>query len=565
MLRQLAHIHAVERDAAGGDVVKARDQVDQRRFAAARRADERRRLAGARGEADVLEHVFICAPVAERDVLELDHASYLFRQLFGPLGIPHAALALQHVGDAPRRNGRARRHHEHHADHQKAHDDLHGVLDERHHVAHLHGGIRDLVPAHPHNQQRHAIHYKHHHRHHGGHHAGTEQVDVCQLAVGFVEALFLKLLRRERADHHHTGQIFTADKIELIDQLLHQLETRHQQRAHGRDQTQDQHDGQRDDPRHATAFAQRHERAADADDGRVAHRAQAHRHKALDLHHVVGAAGDQAGRAETVKFVVCKACDAGENIAAQIARDARAHAAAAKAYADGARGQQQRQQEHFAARAEDIARLDRVRIRAELHIKALGKHRSRLATHAFGRGGGLTDGLVHHFPGQLLQHRQQSGEARHGIGRAAKRVIQPRQRVGVERGVAPECLRFRCSGPFLLEVRPRSGAHRVRVRRQIGRFDQRTVVLVHKHSHQPQAVGRNGARRGLIDAALLNANVDKVAHQIRQVEVDRRLAEHQHNHSQREAEIRLQIPLQSQHGKSLSFVSFFRCFARGLF
>ena len=41
----------------------------------------------------------------------------------------------------PGRDGGAGHHHEHHADHEEAHNDLHGVLDEGHHVAHLHGGI----------------------------------------------------------------------------------------------------------------------------------------------------------------------------------------------------------------------------------------------------------------------------------------------------------------------------------------------------------------------------------------------------------------------------------------
>ena len=151
----------------------------------------------------MLQHIFVRALIVEGDVVELHKPFDFFRQVPGLGRVLHAAFAGKDIRDAARRDGGAGDHHEHHADHEEAHNDLHGVLDEGHHVAHLHGGIRDLVAADPYDQQRNAVHYQHHHRHHRGHGAEHEQVVVGKVLIGFVEAFLFKILRGERADDHH--------------------------------------------------------------------------------------------------------------------------------------------------------------------------------------------------------------------------------------------------------------------------------------------------------------------------------------------------------------------------
>ena len=66
----VAQIHAADFDRAARRVVKAQQQVGERGFAGAARADERDELAGLDGEIDVAQHRFFA--VAEIEVLKLD-------------------------------------------------------------------------------------------------------------------------------------------------------------------------------------------------------------------------------------------------------------------------------------------------------------------------------------------------------------------------------------------------------------------------------------------------------------------------------------------------------------
>ncbi len=67
---QLAHVDPINRDAALLHVIKARDQIRQRRFAAAAHPDQRDDFALADLEIDIVQHPFVA--VAEADVLERD-------------------------------------------------------------------------------------------------------------------------------------------------------------------------------------------------------------------------------------------------------------------------------------------------------------------------------------------------------------------------------------------------------------------------------------------------------------------------------------------------------------
>ena len=71
---QVAHVVAVDPDAALLGVVEARQQADERRLARARRPDDRHGASGGDPERDVLQHVGP-AFVAEPDAVELDLAA----------------------------------------------------------------------------------------------------------------------------------------------------------------------------------------------------------------------------------------------------------------------------------------------------------------------------------------------------------------------------------------------------------------------------------------------------------------------------------------------------------
>ena len=99
--RSSRDIDAVDGHGAVGGVVEARDEVDQRRLAAAGAADDRRRLAGLSDERDVVQDGLLGARVTELDVLELDARSRMVARPDGgrwqSLGMPCRCprLALQ--------------------------------------------------------------------------------------------------------------------------------------------------------------------------------------------------------------------------------------------------------------------------------------------------------------------------------------------------------------------------------------------------------------------------------------------------------------------------------------
>ena len=73
--RDVADVHAVDPDRAAGDVVEARDQIDQRRLARAAAAHNRDHLAGLRREAHAAQdRPRVAVIVGEDDVVELQRA-----------------------------------------------------------------------------------------------------------------------------------------------------------------------------------------------------------------------------------------------------------------------------------------------------------------------------------------------------------------------------------------------------------------------------------------------------------------------------------------------------------
>ena len=73
----MADILPVERDRAGGNLVEARDQLAERRFAAAALADQRQHFAGLDVQIDVGENVALALVIGEGDVVEADVAVHM--------------------------------------------------------------------------------------------------------------------------------------------------------------------------------------------------------------------------------------------------------------------------------------------------------------------------------------------------------------------------------------------------------------------------------------------------------------------------------------------------------
>ena len=140
VLRDLGDVLAVDQDAAGAQVVKAQQQVDQGRLARARTADQAYAFAGAYREVQVLHHG-LAVVVAERHVVKyhfaardlqrprlgrIEHRGRMGQGVDAVLDGAHAFKQAGHFPHHPARMARdAQRHRRHGRDRARAHLALH--------------------------------------------------------------------------------------------------------------------------------------------------------------------------------------------------------------------------------------------------------------------------------------------------------------------------------------------------------------------------------------------------------------------------------------------------------
>jgi hypothetical protein len=351
---QLAHVHAVDPDRAGGGVEQPGHEVHQGGLAGAGAADDRRRLPRPGGEADPGEDRLVGTRVGESGVGHLQLAApHIAAQ--GLPRRPHARLRPQHLADPVRGDGGTRDHHCHEGGHHDGHQDLHEVAQERDEGAHLHGPVLDPERAEP--DHRHAGHVQHQH-HHGErerHQPAGPQRGVRDVLVGLGETRALDVLPDERAHHADAGELLAQDPVHGVDPLLHLPEQRHhpdddephagEQHGHG--------DG--DQPGQLHVLLDGHDHAADGEHGRGHHHGGAHQHQLLDLLDVVGGPGDQAGRAELGDFLLGELPHPGEDGAPQVPAGAHGRLRAEVHGDHGAGDLQQRDPQHEPAEVEDDA------------------------------------------------------------------------------------------------------------------------------------------------------------------------------------------------------------------
>ena len=374
MLADIAHVDAIDGDAARRDVMEALRQLEHRGLAAARGADDGRGLARLAREADILEHALGAVGVPEAHVLEGDArarqpVSAEQRVLsLARVGVGNGGLAFEHLIDALSGHIGARQHDGEHADHKEAHNDDHGVGDERDEVAGLQIACIDGVATEPDNAHRHQVHDEHHERHHEGHHAISEQLRLHQARVRLIEARLLVLLAAERADDRQAREQLARHQVHPVDELLHDLELRHG-RLH--EHAHDHRDGgnrRDDDPAHGQVGARDHDDAADSQDRRVEHHAQQHDGDHLHELHVVGAARDQRCGAERLDLGIGEADNLVEQAFAQAASHLGRRARRQKAHHDGDDHAERSKAEHLRAGCRQIVHLHGVKVVAQLLI-----------------------------------------------------------------------------------------------------------------------------------------------------------------------------------------------------
>ena len=104
---QVAHILAVDADGSRRQLIEARDQTDDRRFARACRPDKCRSLARFDNQINIFQDQ-TAGSVAEAHVFKFDSA-LKFRCFVGLLACPAFALHIHHFLDALERDGRFRK------------------------------------------------------------------------------------------------------------------------------------------------------------------------------------------------------------------------------------------------------------------------------------------------------------------------------------------------------------------------------------------------------------------------------------------------------------------------
>ena len=296
------HVLPVDPHAAGNRVVKARDQADQRRLAAAGAADDADRLPALHGEADVAKARRAGALVGEGDVLKA-HGVLALRCRRGALGrVLHARAHPQHAADALRAGHRLVERDDQRRELDQLDDDLQHVVVQRDDLPLLHAAEVDL----------HGRLVDQEHGREVDEHIGQriqqrgdpadKLVQLRQRAVARLKLLDRLRLAAERADHAHAGQVLARQAGHAVQPGLRLLEQR------DADQHDEKRDGQQHRDRHrkddgaAGVDRERHDHRTQNDERAAQQQAQAHVEAVLHLVHVVGQPRDQRVAADRVQL-----------------------------------------------------------------------------------------------------------------------------------------------------------------------------------------------------------------------------------------------------------------------
>jgi hypothetical protein len=349
----VADVDAVDVERALGDVVEARDQVDERALAAAGAADDRGRPARRDVERDVVQDRVLGAGIAELDVPERHRARRRGRGDRLRL-VADGRRRPQDLLDPAGRHDAARDHHEHEDGHHHGEQDLHHVLEERDEVADRHLTAVHADAAEPQDRDRRQVEDQHHGRDHHGEQAVDPQGRVGQVAVGGVEPLLLVVGPDERADHADAGECLARDLVDPVDLLLHRLEQgqgpAHQDPDDQRHERQDHHQ----DPRQRHVLLEGEDHTPDREDRGDDHHVQAEQDDHLDLLDVVRVARDQRWRAESVELRLRERFDLAEDRRAHVPPERHACLRAEEDGDDRRDDDDQRDAQHQHPRRQDV-------------------------------------------------------------------------------------------------------------------------------------------------------------------------------------------------------------------
>ena len=305
------YVSSVHHDLSGGGVIKASRQTDKRCFAAACGADKRDGLALVHLEADVFQHILVRGRIPERDVAELHRT--LFRGFLGSTR-PQGNFRVQHFVDTSGRDLCGGQEHHDHDHHHNGHDDIGGVGAEHHNITESSDPRRrirnrdafDDGRAHPIDGQRQCVHGKRYGRHQQSEAPLVEQLCPHQLIIGLLKFFRLIRLGIIGMDNVDSGEILAGNAVDVVGQLLHPTDTRHDDGDHD-----DHHDKKCQnetgcDQRKCPALIDDLDDCPDRHDGRFDHDLQTHGHQHLNLGNIIGSTVDQAGNRKPLHLLLAE-------------------------------------------------------------------------------------------------------------------------------------------------------------------------------------------------------------------------------------------------------------------
>ena len=323
--RGVADVGAVDGDAAGGDVVEARDQVDDRALARPGRADDRQGLGGSGAKAHLAQHRGADPEVAERHPLECQPFAE-GRQRGGARLLPHLRLGVQDLEDPLGAGGRLRdRHHDHPQHRDREHGDDQVAL-ERHQLADGEAFRQDLDAAAPGDDHGADVGHREHQRDGQREQARHLHHLVVEAAALGLEPLLLAPRAGERLDRADADDVLLQAGVERRDLLLDGPEPRpahlghvgeeHEHHGHERDHVQGQPPVGREQQREAAD--QQHQGGDDLD--------HAGADEGAHHVHVAGGAREELPGLRAVVVAERQALDVVVEPVAQIVGDALRHA-----------------------------------------------------------------------------------------------------------------------------------------------------------------------------------------------------------------------------------------------
>ena len=178
---------------------------------------------------------------------------------------------------------------------------------------------------------------------------------VSEIAVRLVETGFVVFRAHKCANHTNAAQRLAHDLVDAVRSLLHGPEERH--RSSRQQADDDDHERHDDDQQtgEGHVLAERHDDAADAHDRGDDHDVEGHDQDHLNLLDVVRVAGDERRRAEDVGLFLGEAHHPAEDRAAYVPAKCHGRLCSEIHGDDGADTEEERDQQHEAAGAHDVA------------------------------------------------------------------------------------------------------------------------------------------------------------------------------------------------------------------